>query len=672
MQDSTIQILSDREWILTNGFGGYALGFGNMTNKRKYNGLLISSFGQCERVHTLATIEEKLEGQSNFFYLDANHYLNCIYPNGYKHIVKTWMRPYPCILYTSIPQREDYLVMKEIFFFERENAVAIKYTNVGKKKIMMTLRPKFTLRDHHRLNTPGTWNGASLKTEVRGNSFSTCRSDNGYCGYGYTEGGDIVEETVLYNSVYYPVEANRGYDAVEDMISPVRIRFEVLPEHGHYVVFSSTPLKDPIEGAHEAEKRYKKLPLPADHPEKMSPMIVLNNPQERWVQFDQKAYMKILELAARDFLIEGDDVVAGYPWFGAWGRDTMISLSGLKYLSKGSFQAIRILRKYGSKLNHGLLPNTFGEGGRGLNYDSVDAPLWYVLRSYEFAPKDKALFKNVSHIVLNYLFDSSHPFYVADDGLIEIRRDSGALTWMDAKVYNTPVTPRYGKPVEINALWFNALCALKEMAHQAGTDVIHSGKYKMTADELEVLIERVRGSMEKFVGKEFLADRIENGEPIWELRPNAIIALSLPFDFANAMTMRKNWEIAREKLLTPYGLRSLDVGNPAFKQKYIGNQKQRDLSYHQGTVWTFLLLPFAKLAFKALGEDMFHDELIKEVSNYVWIYRDGFMKGDMASAAEVWDGVDPYFPKGCPAQAWSVFALLEIEHLLAESGGISK
>jgi glycogen debranching enzyme len=202
------------------------------------------------------------------------------------------------------------------------------------------------------------------------------------------------------------------------------------------------------------------------------------------------------------------------------------------------------------------------------------------------------------------------------------------------------------------------------MAKLQGKTKIVCEKFSVTLPEIKNLSEKVAESMKSFIGPQYLADRIENGYPVWEVRPNAVTAVSLPFDFTTKDVMKRVWKMTRDALLTPYGLRTLDPLHPAYKQKYIGSQKQRDLAYHQGTVWPYLLGDFAKLSAKVLSAEYSHSELFKEIGGYVWAFRDAFMRGEFASVAEVWDGSDPYFPKGCPAQAWSVFALLEIENML--------
>lgn len=668
MKRPDLKAYFDNEWIMTNGLGGYALGFGNMLNKRKYNGLLISSDNTFKRMHIISSIEEKVELENNYFFMDSNHYKNCIYPNGWEHIVRMWMRPYPAILYSSYPFDKRYLILKEIFMVQGKNAVVVKYTNMFKLWIKLVLRPKFTMRNHHFVNTPGTFDSVRIEKKVDGNSMYLKRHDNACEAFIYAGKGDIIETHVIYNSVYYPIEAQRGYESVEDLVSPARIDISLAPYESASIVFSSYPVDNFADEAEKAEKFYKSYPLPKSHPAVSKPSLIVDNDYDG-DEFDRKSYLKILNLAASEFVVGGSDIIAGYPWFGPWGRDTLISMGGLSAIERGNEIAEKILARYGASLKDGLLPNTFGEGGEGINYASVDAPLWYVLRAATYCPRKKDIFRYVSAIILNYLKNDALPFYTDVDGLINIREGDTALTWMDAKVHGFPVTPRHGKPVEIEALWFNALLALRDMAVIHRVESINLEPYSLTLSELEDVIVRVKDSLQKFVGEGYLADRIENDKAVWEVRPNAVIALSLPYDFVSKETMRKVWETAKKELLTQYGLRSLSPESAAFKRKYIGNQRQRDLSYHQGTVWAYLLLPFVRLTMKVLQDEIRTDEIRKEIGGYLWSFRSAFMKGEIASVAEIWDGIDPYFPKGCPSQAWSVFALLEAERMISEDWG---
>jgi predicted glycogen debranching enzyme len=384
--------------------------------------------------------------------------------------------------------------------------------------------------------------------------------------------------------------------------------------------------------------------------------------------YSQEAYLQTLDLAARDFLAN-DDLIAGYPWFGPWSRDTLISLGALRHLKGGPRQAVRILKKYGREIKGGLLPNVFGEGGRGTNYDSVDAPLWYVLRGHEFAPRDKELFGRCREIVLSFLFDPDPRVHVGDDGLIDIRPGEYALTWMDAKVYGQPVTPRWGKPVEINALWYNALMALLEMARAQGleeTDNLALRAAKINLMGLAELAREVRRSLQGFVVGDYLADRLTDQGPVTEIRPNAVVAAALPFDWLDRKTLVDVLKKAEEELLTSKGLRSLSLHAPGFKKKYLGNQKQRDLTYHQGTVWAWLLWPMAQLYLKVHQGKKNPEALARALTNFVWRFRSAFRRNHIASVAEIWDGLEPELPKGCPAQAWSTLALLQIEQVIKE------
>ncbi|MBU4484434.1 amylo-alpha-1,6-glucosidase [bacterium] len=656
----------DSEWVLTNKVGGYALGFGNFLNKRKYNGLLISSSPSNERVHILGAIEEKVEGNNTYFYLDSNHYVGSIYPKGHTHIVGSWLRPYPCVLFSTNPFSEDNLIFKEIFMLQKKNAVAIKYTNIGLSGVELVLRPKFTLRGHHEVNSSGTWDRTVLHKEKKENGVYIKRHGTEYGAYTYIEKGEIIDTDIIFKSVYYPMEAARGYDSIEDLISPHRIQFSLGPKESCLIVVASEELTDPMGDSRKAESYYKSFPLPKTHPANKKPREIFEN-DEVVGEFDKNGYLKILEMAANDFVVHDDDIIAGYPWFGAWGRDTLISMEAFHCLKNGNELAKAILKKYSKHIKNGVLPNTFGEGGEGLNYSTVDAPLWFVLRAYQYAKDDKDIAKGVVDIVLNYLNYKEHPFFVGDDGLIEIKKTDHAMTWMDAIVYGIPVTPRCGKPIEINGLWYNSLCILKEISKTQGSKVLVSGDYSISTDQLDLLINKVKESMQKFVLKDYLADRIEDNRPIDEVRPNVVTALSLPFDFVSKDIIKKCWLMAKEDLLTKRGLRSLSPKCPAFKEKYIGGQRQRDYAYHQGTVWAFLLMPFIKVAMKA-NEEKSKKELASEVRGYISEIRNDFISDKISSVAEVWDGIDFYFPKGCPAQAWSVFAILEAECLLNEWG----
>ncbi len=656
------------EWILANGLGGYALGYGNLLAERKYNCLLTAALERFERFQVLNSLEEEVEWQGARFNLDSNHYPDCIHPQGYSHIVKTWLRPYPTVLYSSDPISENYLILKEIRLIQKANGVVVSYTNLGDRPVNLTLRPKFSLRDHHHLNHPGSWDQGGFAIQVQDRSFSLTREGTGLTARGWLEFGSAVDNPTIFRNVYYPLESSRGYEAVEDLLSPVGLRFTLAPGQTDRLVVGLDLEEDPFPQADAAQAHYARWPLPTDHP-----LLIKDQPE--WLKlvlenqrlFSETHYLDILTLAAQDFLTE-DDMIAGYPWFGPWSRDTLMALDGLDHLKGGKRLAVKILKKYGKAVKGGLLPNVFGEGNYGLNYDAVDSPLWYVLRCYQLAPKDKELFRRCREIVLGFIFTPDPRLAVGDDGLIEIREGDYALTWMDAKIYGRPVTPRWGKPVEINALWYNALCSFLEMAGEQGLaekNTVSLKPHRISLGGLAELAREVRRGLQYFVGDDYLADRLTRVGPVMEVRPNAVVALALPFDWLDQETMARVYAKARAELLTPKGLRSLSPVQPGFKKKYVGATKQRDLAYHQGTVWAWPLWPLAQLYVKVSRDRKTPAEIAKELTGLVWRFRSAFLRNHIASVAEIWDGLDPALPKGCPAQAWSVMALLCIEHLIA-------
>jgi len=380
---------------------------------------------------------------------------------------------------------------------------------------------------------------------------------------------------------------------------------------------------------------------------------------------DNEEYKKVLNYQI-NLCKTKDDIVAGFPWFGAWGRDTMISLPA--YFNDLDF-TVSVLKKYGQQIQNGLLPNLISESGIGTNYMTVDASLWFCLRVYQVFENIKKVDKEillsyVVQIITNYYSGKDLPFGCdKNDYLINIPFEKGkAYTWMDAIVHGDAVTPRCGKPVEINGLWFNAMLGFKHMIEEVsdGEKIFNKNKVKDSFElkELRKILAILSDSMKKFYVNGTWVDRIEDGNPIFEIRPNYMIALSLPFDFEDEDSLRVGFETAKYKLLTDFGLRTLDPESPMFRKSYIGKQKTRDLAYHQGTVWYWLLYYYCLTGIKVIKESsLIKEELNKTINPLKEMIR----KGCWYSAAEVWDGENPTAPKGAPCQAWSVAALYLIE-----------
>ncbi len=662
------------EWVLSNRKGGYSMGCGNFVNKRKYNGLLIAADKDLKRTHIVQAQEIKVKWRSKEVYLDSNNYAECIYPDGYEHIVKTWFFPYPAVVYSSVPRSDEFVVVKEIKMHPTKNIVKVSFTNCSNTAFDLEIRPKFSLRDHHSVNPHDIWDRIpTVFLKEDGGKASFNRLDTGVTGHIAAPDAQIKEDKLIFRNVFYPADSLRGYDAVESVISPCVISFTLEQGSTAFILYSDEPVADSLKASKEIDKRYSKSVYPKDHPETCRDKYSLSR-----INFSDdnlyplKKYPEILSEIFDNFLTK-DDIIAGFPWFSCWGRDTMISMKALLY--RGDIPLyLKILDKYGKKLQKGILPNVIGEGGEGTNYNSVDASLWLAVRIgdvYPLITDDKVkerLFGYLCEIVGNYAFNKILPFFTDDDGLIELKAGDDALTWMDAKVYNKPVTPRWGKPVEINALWYNALKIFESAAEDKKSFKLKYIKFSMK--DIKSLIAKIKRSASGFIIDGHISDRIENGSAIDEFRPNVLIALSLPHKLWEVSEMQKSFKIATEELLTPYGIRTLTPRNSSFKKKFIGNHTQLDMAYHQGTVWAWLLGPYVETFVALNKKNMKKAELRNNIDLFIDRLKQGILKGHISSVAEVWDGDNPHFPKGCPAQAWSVAALLTAEHIFDKAGAL--
>lgn len=673
------------EWIMSNQLGGYALGTGNLINQRKYHALLTSGNETFERNRLISSLEEKVEWRGEEFFLDSNNYNNCIYPEGFLHLVKSWLLPYPIFLYSTLPHNEHILIKKEIYFDKQQNAVMLSYTNLSVHKIHVNVKPKLDMINHHLINEIGTWDHENMITELHSvegkNGFTTYRPSKGLRVYGYLHHGEIWSETTIYRNVYYPWDVMRGYPGNGDVIATVSMQFDLMPNEQNYLIFSETPIDYINNTIQNIEKEYRKLPLPHDYPSsrKEDALLLGKIDYDDNILFNHSEYMEILESQLKGF-IANNDIVAGYPWFGAWGRDTMISLEAYLEIPSMLKTVWSIINKYKENMLNGMLPNMCSESGQTGNYDTCDASLWFVNTYYmtikkqlaEMTQKKTALAiikEGLTCIdtVLTAYFTPNKNYTIREDGLLEINLAFAASTWMDAKIDNQPITARNGAPVEINALLYNAICCYEDLIEEFNNQAPARAFLTRNQDYIDKK-EAIQNSFYKFWIDDYLADRLVGDEAICEYRPNAIIATSLPFTLLSIDKIQTIYETAHVELYTPYGLRSLSPRDSKFKRKYIGNQKERDLAYHQGAVWAWLLLPFIKTYLKAYP-DRTKKEHEQHISYIIERFRNGFMRGHIASIAEIWDGDHPHFPKGAPAQAWSVAAIYYIEKMIEKLEG---
>lgn len=630
------------EWIITNKLGGYASGNAFLANSRKYHGLLIAGKENGKRTHLVSSTEEKVTFLSGLnYFLDTNFYKDVTYPEGYKLIRDFFYLPYPSF-YFACPQSKDFFLKKSIKMHKEKNLVLIIYENISTYPFKLEIRPKLSFRNHHAVQFERDWREDSLEIDIFDNGAFVSKKE--IILFSYISKGTIVKDPTFYYQVYYPIEEIRGYEALEDLFSTFKIEVELYPKEKFYLIFSEVPIKD-IEKEVEAIESYYR-----NYPEL--------NLQKK--SFSYEEYLKILEFMIEPFLLK-DDIIAGFPWFYCWGRDTFIGLPAVFYLENGFERAYNIFLKYKNQIKNGLIPNVVGTSSE-TNYHSIDGTLWFALKIFQFMEifKDKLsekqkeeLLEAIKEIITQFLTNLSLPFRIdPEDGFIEIPENINlALTWMDIIIDEIPVTPRYGKPIEISALWYNLL---KFASKYLENSFIKEFK-------IPSLLKKQKKSFVRYFNGKLWADRIYKNDPVFEIRPNYIIALSLPFDIGDKEFMIKGIELAKKELLTSYGLRSLSPRHPDFRKKYFGSQYLRDLAYHNGTVWVWLLYPYAEVLKKIYKRKK---KLKDELNSLVKPFREKILTGKIASIPEVYDGENPYYPKGAYAQFWSVAAIFLIEREL--------
>ena len=621
------------EWHLTNRKGGYALGTAFLANVRKYHGLLIAGDGKGKRYHLLACLEEVATFPSGLTYqLDTNFYRDVVYPQGYQHIKEYFYLPYP-VFYFYCPKTENGVFLKKsLRFHEEKNLLLLTYENISSYPYKLLLRPRLTFRDYHHLNFANFWDW--FEEEISSN-FAFIAKDN-LALFCYSNKDGFTKDPIFYYGVYYPLEEMRGYPGIEDHFSPFKIEVELNPGEKLNLLFSDEPLKDLQGTLEEIITRYEGRPK-----------IGLTKPY-----FEDKDIVSLLNHMVKAFLLK-DNVCAGYPWFYAWGRDTFIGLSALFYDANALEACYKIFETYGKYMQGGLIPNLIGDLAP-VNYNSVDASLWFGIRIFEYLDRfDESLTQEkrtkllslAEEVIRGYLRGADQPFFVdPEDGLICLPESSGkAFTWMDVMLDGRPITPRYENPIEIEFLWYNLLMLAKDRLPQKEVEELGIPR----------LIEKISQSLRRYYNGELFADTLYKREPVYEVRPNFVLALSLPYGPFERDELLKAVEIVRRELLTPYGLRSLSPRHPHFKRKYFGSQHQRDLAYHNGTVWVWLIYPYALILKKVLPREEYLAEVKKLISPFIQLLK----TGKLASIPELYDGDQPYYPKGAPAQFWSTAAV---------------
>lgn len=625
------------EWLETNGLGGYASSTVLGTLTRRYHGLLIAAMNPpVERWVMVSKIDEVVWKHGQQFDLSTNNYGNSIHPKGYKHLVKFKRDIFPEFYY----EIGDTLLKKTIFCPQGENTTGIIYEVIrSSDTFSLELTPFMTPRDFH---------GMAKATPFQNTDVNFRDGVLHYKAYDQAPNVFLSAPKATYKHrpdwyyhFEYQVEMERGQEAHEDLFTPGKLYID-LSEGSSFGIILSTENpsgRDVFQMRAVEELRRKNL--------------LHSIPTHR--------ALKRLALAGDQFIVNRGDklksIIAGYHWFSDWGRDTMIALPGLCLHTDRVEDAKKILKAFAERVDQGMIPNRFPDDGQQPEYNTVDASLWFFIAAYRYFQHTgdgdficEHLLPALSQVIFYYENGTRYNIKVAEDGMVEAGSHGIQLTWMDAKAGDWVVTPREGKAVEINALWYNALKIFARFKNLCGASEL-AAVYNRKAERVR------RAFVDLFWNEEkgCLYDVIKEGSADSAVRPNQLFAIGLPHPLLDKTTAASMMKVVREQLYTPMGLRSLSPLDPAYKAAYTGDRYQRDGAYHQGVVWSWLLGMYADALWYVDG-DLATKEIEKVVENIL----PHVDEAGVGTISEIFEGEAPFAPKGCIAQAWSVAELIRI------------
>jgi predicted glycogen debranching enzyme len=650
--------LVEKEWLVTNGLGGYASGTLAGVITRGFHGYLIAALPTpLGRIMMLNDLLEKVElPDGTSIQLSGEERVNAPLRTHGSEFLQEFRLEYGNPVWTF--QIGEVQLEKRVIMVHRQNTVHVSYQLKGSGNVKLSLRPSINFRHHE----------APVSTALAGNYAFTVIEDSFEVSSQanlpplrlvlHGQEKSLTMERTKIQEVVYRIEESRGYAAHGDLWSPGFFTV-LLSEANAVTLVASSESWDTIravtpEYASTAERiRRQRLLARSMSAPKQGPAAELVLAADQFIIVPEGRVDDTMRARAA-----GDEVrtvIAGYPWFTDWGRDTMISLDGLTLTTGRYVEAGYILRTFAHYVRNGLIPNMFPEGQDEGLYHTADASLWFfhAVARYLGASGDQQFLPQIlpklAEIINCHLSGTNFGIGVDPaDGLLKQGAEGYQLTWMDAKVGDWVVTPRRGKAVEINALWYNALRYMEEWLIQAER-----------AEEAQRIAEHAQRAFDSFQRRfwyekgGYLFDVVDGeGGDDSSLRPNQVFAISLD----HPVLASEKWETVLRKvkseLLTPVGLRTLAPDEKEYKSKYYGNLRDRDAAYHQGTVWPWLVGAYVDAWLKTFPGD------IAEAKNALSAFNDHLGENAVGSISEIFDAEQPYFPRGCIAQAWSVAEVL--------------
>lgn len=628
------------EWIETNGVGGYASSTIIGAHTRRYHGLLVAATASpYGRMVLLSKLDETVLAGGQRYELGCNKYPGAIHPQGQRYLHTFYRDLFPVFYYRA----GNVLLRKTVAALNGENTTLVTYEVLqAPEPITLELQPLVAARDFHHLTRANDY--IRRKPAFDGENFAVKPYEGVPEIFISVPGSTFLEKPEWYFDFEYLAERERGLNYREDLFS-----------YGTLIV----KLKD-------GEKIG--VTISTASPAGRNPFAMIEEEKSRRVRLfmagaEGDTCFQALALAADQFLVKRGQgfrtIIAGYHWFSDWGRDTMIAFPGICLVTGRFDDGKKILRRFSGSIDQGVLPNRFSDTGGEPEYNTADASLWFFVATYKYLnyTDDEPFVHDELMPVLRDIIDwhdrgTWHNIHVDEDGLLYAGEPGVQLTWMDAKVGDRVITPRQGKAVEINALWYNALAIYGELSSRFG-DTAEGGLF---TERARLVKERFQ---ELFWNDEggYLYDCIDGEKRDGSIRPNQIFALSLPFPLFSGTKAKRILKTVEEKLYTPYGLRSLSPEDPDYRPHYSGNQEARDSAYHQGTAWGWLLGPYASAIVNVEGVTGKEKagEILRSIISHL-------EDGGIGSISEIFDGDPPHDPGGCIAQAWSVAEILRAYH----------
>jgi predicted glycogen debranching enzyme len=632
-----------REWLETNGLGGYASSTVLGINTRKYHSLLTAAVRPpVERMLVVSHLDETVIIGGVRLEIFSNEYEETVFPEGHRYLEEVRLDPYPVFTYVVGGVKLE----KSIFMQYGHNTTCVTYSvqrlpnGPRPSQVILEVRPILAFRDHHALMREDPAFGADFDAgpgTLRFRPYDHLPSLN-TC----FKGGYFQQDGYWYRRFRYRREHESGYDSTEDLFCPGKFVFNFEGSSRVWLTLSTEDgvIRDVEDLRSDEVARRKRLTKRGTVSSDLGKQLVR---------------------AADAFIVKRRDscsVLAGYPWFTDWGRDTMISLPGLTLATGRLEEAQWILSTFIDSMDGGLIPNRFPDSGSGAEYNTIDATLWLfeAVRKYYQTSQDSDFIAQILPMLREsircHLDGTKYGIKAQEDGLLAGGSEDIQLTWMDAKIGNKVITARVGKPVEVNALWYNALRITADFCSDFG-GLAEESKYDYLAGQAfesfnAQFWNQDQGCLYDYINGDYKDDAV---------RPNQIIAVSLTYPALEHAKWKSVVTTVERDLLTPYGLRTLSPTHPDYKATYRGDLEARDHAYHQGTVWPWLMGHFITAYLRANGRS---GQTLAYCLNLLEGFAEHMREAGLGTVSEIFDGDTPHRPNGCIAQAWSVAELLRV------------